>query len=445
MDGPLWETDPMNESHRHFVAVVGGAVSGSVAAEILAEGGAEVVVIEMNDRPYGKIEDGLPRWHHHQRRKEYEKIDARLSKERIHFLPRTKLGKDLGFPDLVDRWGLSAVLLANGAWRDRPLGLPGCEDYVGKGLEYQNPFIYWFNHKEEGGFRGRQIHVPDGAVIFGGGLASIDVVKVCQLEIYGRALRERGIDVPMIEMEKQGIPATCKAHGIDPASLGLGGALLLYRRRKQDMPLAQSGAKAPDELEKAYAAREKLLSISQGKFLFRFQDRTMPIELVTEGGQVTGVKIVRTEVEGRKATPIPGSEQVIPTGLVLSSIGSIPEPIDGIRMKGETFDFKDWDLGVYDAEKGIFGVGNVVTGQGNIRASLLHAQKVATYLNENYFAGAIGAAGAEVVKGHLARKAPLAPAKLAEIRKRIQALQDKADYRSDYHAWIKRVTPPDLG
>jgi flavin-dependent dehydrogenase len=43
----------MQEQPRHFVAVIGGAVSGSVAAEILADGGAEVVVIEQNDRPYG--------------------------------------------------------------------------------------------------------------------------------------------------------------------------------------------------------------------------------------------------------------------------------------------------------------------------------------------------------------------------------------------------------
>lgn len=435
----------MQEPPRHFVAVVGGAVSGSVAAEILAAGGAEVVVIEQNDRPYGKIEDGLPRWHVHQRKKEYERIDARLSRERVHFLPRTKLGRDVGFADLVESWGLSAVLLANGAWRDRPFGLPGSDGYVGKGLEYQNPFIYWFNHKEEKGFGGRQIHVPDGAVVFGGGLASIDVVKVCQLETYGRALGKRGIDVSMVELEKQGIPAVCKAHGLDPKALGLKGCILLYRRRQKDMPLAQAGAKEPEELEKAYAAREKLLSISQSKYLFRFQERTMPVELVTAGGRVKGVKVCRTEVEGKKATPVAGSEEVIATDLVISSIGSIPEPIEGIRMRGETFDFKDWDLGVYDAEKGIFGVGNVVTGQGNIRASLLHAQKVATYLNENYFAGAVGAAGAEVVKGHLAKRPPLEPAKLAEIRERLKALQGRAGCDGDYHAWIRKVTPPDLG
>ena len=48
---------------QHFVAVIGGAISGSVAAEILANHGIRVAVFEQNKRPYGKIEDGPPRWH----------------------------------------------------------------------------------------------------------------------------------------------------------------------------------------------------------------------------------------------------------------------------------------------------------------------------------------------------------------------------------------------
>jgi ferredoxin/flavodoxin---NADP+ reductase len=61
----------------HFVAIVGGAIAGSVAAEILADNGIHVVVIEQNKKPYGKIEDGLPRWHLEQRNQEYSRIDAR--------------------------------------------------------------------------------------------------------------------------------------------------------------------------------------------------------------------------------------------------------------------------------------------------------------------------------------------------------------------------------
>ena len=174
--------------------VIGGAVAGSVAAEILAEAGALVVVLEQNDRPYGKIEDGLPRWHRKQRLQEYEKIDQRLDREGVCFLPRTALGRDVGFTELVDEWKPNLVILANGAWKDRPLALEGADEYIDRGLIYQNPFIYWFNHKNEKAFEGRRIEVPEGAIIFGGGLASIDVVKVCQLETYERAFRKRGIE-----------------------------------------------------------------------------------------------------------------------------------------------------------------------------------------------------------------------------------------------------------
>ncbi len=40
----------------------------------------------------------------------------------------------------------------------------------------------------------------------------------------------------------------------------------------------------------------------------------------------------------------------------------------------------------------VFGVGNVVTGQGNIRVSLVHSQKVTNHLIENCM-GAVGGNG----------------------------------------------------
>ena len=85
----------MANDGKYFVAIVGGAISGSVAAEILADHGIQVAVIEQNKRPYGKIEDGLPRWHVEQRKQEYGRIDARLKKSGVHFVPSTKLGRDL--------------------------------------------------------------------------------------------------------------------------------------------------------------------------------------------------------------------------------------------------------------------------------------------------------------------------------------------------------------
>ena len=81
----------MTNPGNHFVAVIGGAISGSVAAEILADHGIRVAVFEQNTRPYGKIEDGLPRWHVEQRKQEYARIDARMKKPNVYFIPSAKL------------------------------------------------------------------------------------------------------------------------------------------------------------------------------------------------------------------------------------------------------------------------------------------------------------------------------------------------------------------
>jgi NADPH-dependent glutamate synthase beta subunit-like oxidoreductase len=460
----------MSENGRHVVAVIGGAVAGSVAAETLADHGVRVVVFEQNPRPYGKIEDGLPRWHVEQRKQEYAKIDARLKKPGITFVPSTKLGSDLDFQDLVNRWEFSAVILANGAWRDREIGVPGADDYVGKGMLYQNPFIYWYNHKNEKGYTGpRYEPLPDGAVVLGGGLASIDVVKVLQLETYEQALKARGVQTTMHELEKKGIPAVCKAHGIEPQALGLEGCLLLYRRREQDMPLQQPPENAtPEQMERTEGVRKKLLRLAREKFLFRFQDRRLTTGIVVENGRLVGLKVAETHVEGRKATPVPGSERELRTPLVISSIGSVPEIIPGIVTKGEYYDWKDWEMPRYAGAERVFGVGNVVTGQGNIRVSLVHSQKVTERLLAEYIgvadpegqpdgkdgggdfsafsasAEARGATQAQAVRERIAGLPKLSEKQMVALLERVRALQARVGYTGDYDSWIAKVTPPDL-
>jgi ferredoxin/flavodoxin---NADP+ reductase len=450
----------MPKHGQHFVAIMGAAISGSVAAEILADKGIQVAIIEQNRRPYGKIEDGLPRWHVEQRKQEYGRIDARLKKSGVHFIPSTKIGRDVSFDDLINNWGFSAVILANGAWRDRDLGVPGADKFIDKGLIYQNPFIYWYNHKNERSYTGPRYETPDETLVVGGGLASIDVVKILQLENYERALKARGIAIDMHELEKKGIPATCKAHGIQPEDLGVRGCLLIYRRREQDMPLAQPPDNAtPEQIAKTEQVRQKMLRLARDKFLFRVQDRRMVTGLIVESGRVVGLKLAETKVEGRSAQPIPGSEHGVRTPLVISSIGSVPEIIPSIAMKGEYYAFTDEDLPRYLGHSRVFGVGNVVTGQGNIRVSLVHSTKVTTQLIENYMgigstdgdisgiykaAEARVAGQAQAIEGKVEALPALSPDETAKIRRRIRQLQEKAGYTSDYDSWIAKVTPPDL-
>lgn len=431
---------------RYFVAIVGGAVSGSVAAEQLSEDGVEVVVIEQHERPYGKIEDGLPRWHAAQRRREYDKIGARLTHAGVHFVPCTRLGKDVNFDDLAKNLGFSAVLLATGAWRDRPFPIDGADDYIGKGLLYQNALIHWFNHKNQSEFEGEQFDIPDRVAVFGGGLASIDVMKVCQLVNFQRALHERGIHVLTHEIEKKGIDKVCAAHGInDPDELGVEGCTLFYRRRIADMPLAQPPLDAtPEQIEKTILARGKLLSIVQEKLRFNVRECTMPIGLEINDDRIVGIKLQKTNVTDGRAVPVEGSEETYPTDLIISSIGSLPEPISGIPMEGNKYSYQDWEHGKLAGYDGVFGIGNVVAGKGNIRASLQHAEMVVQYLRQNYFRGAIGAASAEAVRQHLEACEPLSPEKLEALRAEVRSWQERVGYDGNYEQWIKKHTPPDL-
>lgn len=445
----------------HVVAIVGGACAGSTAAELLAQSGCQVVVFDQNARPYGKIEDGLPRWHAKQREMEYRKIDQRLTHPNVTFVPLTRLGRDLDFRELAAEWGWSAVVLANGAWKDREVtSAAGAAEVEGRGLVYQNPFVYWFNHKEEVGYDGPRFEVLDGAVVLGGGLASIDVIKIIQLELYGRALRERGVEVSMHELEEQGIPKVCAAHGLDPQSFGIEGGLLCYRRRVEDMPLASPPPNASEkQLAKIAQVRQKLLQKMQDKFLFRFQPQVLAKRFLTDpDGHLRALELVRTEVAGKNVQEVAGSAFEVPTRLVISSIGSIPEPIPGVEMSGTYYRFKDWDTGEYAAIPGVFATGNVVTGQGNIKASVDHGRQVGQHLVERYLGAgapgegrdlteataavaAKGEALAEAVAAELARKPPL-PAPAAEaLLARARARQREVGYDGDYAAWIAKVTP----
>jgi NADPH-dependent glutamate synthase beta subunit-like oxidoreductase len=411
----------------HSVAVIGGAVAGAEVAGALAARGARIAVIEQNPRPYGKIEDGLPRWHVALRRKEYETIGEKLARPNVDFVPLTSIGRDVGFRELTRDWGFSAVVLACGAWRDRPLPVEGADAFVGRGLIYQNPFIIWFNHANEKGYRGPVFEPRDGAIVVGGGLASIDVVKVLMLETARAKLRERGIEVGMVELEVKGIPKILAGHGLAFEDLGLAGCTLYYRRRAEDMPLVEipEGA-TPERAAKVLTSRAKLLEKAVEKYRFKVEPLCMPDGLIVEGDRLAGLRFRRTIADAGKIIPTDATFEARGP-YVISSIGSIPEPIEGIESKGELFRFTDWELGRLDGYPNVFSAGNVVTGKGNIVASRKHAAAVAARVAE------------EIAKLPVASDAALERAQ-ARVRERQRAV----GYTGDYASWMAKVTPPDL-
>jgi hypothetical protein len=125
-------------------------------------------------------------------------------------------------------------------------------------------------------------------------------------------------------------------------------------------------------------------------------------------------------------------------------------------MSGEYYAFAGKDVPRYTPMDRVFGVGNVVTGQGNIRVSLVHSQKVTKRVIDcmegadgNAAAGA-GSAQQQVANAvdAIGKQIELIPQlsdnQMAEVERQVHALQQKAGFTSDYDSWIAKVTPPDL-
>jgi len=423
---------------QHVVLVCGGAVSGSEAASLCASRGVLTIVVDQNPRPYGKIEDGLPRWHDKLRKQEYAKIDENLSRPNVLFVPSTKIGRDVSFEQVTRGFGLSAVLLANGAWRDRPLEVPGVDQFVDKGLAYQNSFVYWFNHFPEPDYDGPRYEVPDGAIVIGGGLASIDVVKIINLDLYSRALAARGINVSTVELEHAGIPKVLEKHGLTVEQLGIKGCMLYYRRSKREMPLASPKNDTPEEQAKIANVREKLMDNVMRKCLVRFEGNHVPVGTVVEGDRLVGLRFRRTETVDGKLREIAGSDYDVRAPLVASSIGSVPVKMEGVPTKGELYDFTNWDTGELRGLPGVFGLGNVLTGKGNIKDSRQNAIDV----GERVLDGYVGVrAQTENVMDATQARPTLTTEQVKALLEWVAQRWAAVGHDGDYATWMKRVTP----
>jgi NADPH-dependent glutamate synthase beta subunit-like oxidoreductase len=440
----------------HVIGICGGAVAGSEAARLFAERGALAIVFEQNARPYGKIEDGLPRWHVKLREKEYARIDENLDTAGVLFVPQTRLGKDLPFSKLTEEMGLTAVILATGAWRDRPLSIEGIEQFVGRGLIYQNPLVYWFNHYPDPDFEGPQLDVPDGAIVVGGGLASIDVLKILNIEVFGRALRERGIEVDAVAMEHAGIAQTLDAHGLSAEELGIRGCTLYYRRRIRDMPLASSENPSAAQLEKLEATRVRIMEKVMRKYLVRMEECSVPVAAIETGDKLAGLVFRKTAVEGGQLREVDGSDFEVRAPLVVSSIGSLPQPIEGVPIKGNLYEFDSVERGALRGVNGVFGLGNVLTGKGNIRDSRVNASVVAERVIENLLgvpdapdtiddmSDALHAefsAQAQPLIDRALSGAKLPPERIARILEDVKRRCDEVGYAGDYRDWIEAHRP----
>ena len=436
----------------HYIAVIGGAVSGSATAFQFASRGIKTVIFDQQALPYGKIEDGLPKWHAKLRDKEEGKIDKRLAHPNITYVPNIRLGEAVTFEELCS-WGFSAIVLATGAFNDRPLPVDGVDEYLNKGFYYQNPFFIWYNHFHEPGYEGLKHEIVDDAVVVGGGLASLDVVKALMIESVKEKLLEKGHDVDMFTLDRS-IVKVLDGLGYTLDDLGLKGCRLYYRRRTIDMPVTPMATDTPEALEKAQGIRAKLLNNFVKKYLFKFYECHVPIGKIVKDGKLAGLVFQKTEVIDGKAAAIEGTEHDVESPLVISSIGSIPELLDGIPSQWQMFKIADINTCQIEGYDNVFAVGNAVTGQGNIKESYKHGNELSERImdeslgwKEEHFEEYLRITEskvqdqASVIAEKFSGNNLLSVEKVAELDVKIAEMHKKSGYTGDYMSWRNANIP----
>ncbi len=441
----------IKDSGHHFIAIFGGAVAGAEAAYQLSQRGFRIVVFDQAKLPYGKIEDGLPKWHAKLRDKEESNIDQKIDHPYIQFVPGVRLGREIEFNEILN-WGFSAIILATGAWKDRPLPVEGIESYINRGLYYQNPFVYWFNHKHEPDYVGPIFEIKDNAIVIGGGLASLDVVKILMIETVQEALKKQGIEEDLFTLE-HGINKVLEKYNLTLKDLGLKGCTLYYRRRAIDMPLSPIVTDTPEKLEKAQIVRQKILDNFQTKYLFRFEPCSIPIEKIIDDGKLVGLRFQKTEIKNNKVIPVQDHFDVR-SPLVVSSIGSIPEMIPGIPSDGNIFRITDPNNCLIDGFDNVFAIGNAVTGKGNINESIKHGREITEEIMKNYLAwrqedyenwhrqttAKVDRDISKIIE--VLEKRKFMPDEVIQgILDKTKSFQLKAGYNGDYKNWVEQNTP----
>ena len=189
-------------------------------------------------------------------------------------------------------------------------------------------------------------------------------------------LLEKGIEVDLFTLEKNGVKEVLDALNLTLSDINVHKTKLVYRRSARDMPLKSPKDGSKESIEAAKGVSEKLLNKYQEKYLFEFIPLSIPINYIEEDGKLSGIVFQKVEIDNGKIKPIKDGFFEIKTGLLISSIGSVPETIEGLQYEYASLKMKgEGDYHVYGYDN-VFAVGNAVTGKGNILESKRHGKEM---------------------------------------------------------------------
>jgi glutamate synthase (NADPH) small chain len=253
------------------VAVIGSGPAGLAAAQQLTRAGHTVAVYERADKIGGLLRYGIPEF-----KMEKSIVDRRLlqmEQEGTRFRTGVNVGQDITGSQLRSKY--DAVVVAIGATNWRDLDLPGRD---ATGVYQAMEYLPWGNKQALAEIETSPINAAGkDVVILGGGDTGADCL--------GTAIRQGAKSVTQLEI----MPRPTNER---PSSQPWPTYPMLYRV-----------SSAHEE------AGDRIYSVSTQEFL------------KDSNGNLTGLKLIETELINGKFEPVAGSERVIPADLVFLALG----------------------------------------------------------------------------------------------------------------------------
>ncbi|HSR72048.1 MAG TPA: FAD-dependent oxidoreductase, partial [Kiloniellales bacterium] len=366
--------------------------SGFYLAAALLELGldCEIDFIEALPTPFGLIRGGVAP--DHQKTKQVARAFAKTAqKGPVRFFGNVRVGRDVGLDELREIY--DAVVIATGAERDRPLGIPGAEK---AGVYGSADFVGWYNGHPDFVDLDPPLDTERVCVI-GNGNVAIDIARVLvktpaemaasDLPDYAAEAIHAAPIEEVVLIGRRG-PADAKFTNKELSELGeLADAEPLVD--PSDLPDS-----TPDEYQgRDRRLREKNLATlrdfasrspdpAKGKRV-RFLFHAKPVEILG-AERVEALRLERTRVEGGRAI---GTGEVfeIPCGLVVAAIGYRMRGFEGLPMDDSVGVVANRDGRV---DEGLYVVGWAMRGPVGVIGTNKHdGDRVAEHIRADLPAG----------------------------------------------------------
>lgn len=318
------------------VAVIGSGPAGLAAAQQLTRAGHTVAVYERADKIGGLLRYGIPEF-----KMEKSIVDRRLhqmEQEGTRFRTGVNVGQDITGAQLRSKY--DAVVVAIGATNWRDLDLPG-RDAIGvyQAMEY----LPWGNKQALAEIETSPINAAGkDVVILGGGDTGADCL--------GTAIRQGAKSVTQLEI----MPRPTNER---PSSQPWPTYPMLYRV-----------SSAHEE------AGDRIYSVSTQEFL------------KDVNGNLTGLKLIETQLVNGKFEPVAGSERVIPADLVFLALGFTgPEKSQLLKQLEVEVDERGnikRDQDYATATEGVFICGDAGRGQSLIVWAIAEGRSAAASVDK---------------------------------------------------------------